>query len=213
MNQQSPLAPEDRDEAPTVLGSVRGYRAWILRDGQLGSIVFDQVALPPIQRIHRAECRGQVRQIWEDFWIPDCYSKPHTAPASECMCGFYAMYEEESIGCISAMAQTKLFTSLRLGPPRWVLGSVQMSGKVFLGALGVMRAEIMRLEALYLSYGAHNWRNLFGLTAPWKLYREQQATLQRLGDGYGVPVFTSLKKLKQQFPLLPTSVPVSLELK
>lgn len=175
------MSVEERslDQVFLVQGSIRGYRSWDLTDTcNLESLAWRTSLTPHIPGWwYLAECyRHQL--------LGESPQSIHTIAGISCSCGFYAYYKD------NATDEHKFFQ--RAGV---ITGTVRMSGRVILGSTGVMRAEKMQLEALFVR-PVHDW------LYQWRIKRA-------LKEKYHVPVYTWMqrKKFLKRYPLEGVALP------
>lgn len=123
----------------TVLGFVRGYRGWfVAQDGHPRLLSTSQSLALPVGEPgpHEAICNSFSTGLMQSF--ARTAKVIHVSPADNCRCGYYAIYS----GGLSTLFDHVGITGTL------VIGSVLMSGKVMMGQTGVMRGQVMYIEAM-----------------------------------------------------------------
>lgn len=123
------MNPYDGEEVDLVPGTLRGYRAWRVLNGQLRAISQSTIWTDE-GLVARCFANGYCAQMCERCM------EMHKAPVRECTCGIYAMY-----GLVDVVAA--------YGSNVVVTGVIEASGKILLGTKG-FRAEKARIVAAYL---------------------------------------------------------------
>jgi hypothetical protein len=186
------------DQVILVPGTLRAYRIWTYSvkepvESMVGpwprrllSIGWSYALEPAVQlygrRSYVARCQYRTaRQVSDRRHVS---GETEMVPAQGCSCGFYGVY-------VGGLAHTYLASRRPLTVASClsslIAGSVLMSGRVVLGANGVVRAEKMRLEAL------------FSLAGSW--HTEGRTLLRSAARLYKVPGYTNPRNFERAYPL------------
>ena len=139
------------DVSATYILPILGYRAWVLREGELSSYAVDNIWIP--KQTNVARCGGYEHT---KFWGPHSMQSgpkliPHAsyeAPIAECGCGFYAF---KTLPYLQAWLEHR--------KPNIVIGEVYLWGKIVDCQYG-FRAQYAYPKRFYSDgyecNGAHN---------------------------------------------------------
>lgn len=172
----------------TVPGELRAYRLWRYAPSdfrsdepvQLRALTWQTPLDPQIQLAgerYEATCtrNTDVHTIH--------YQRPTRVPAEECTCGFYGTIVGGMAYAFEMAGREPVVCAVR-GP--YIVGSVRLSGRLVIGVTGVVRAQYMRLEAL------------FGITA-WN--GPGKKALAAVAEQYGVPAYVRPRPFEDAYPL------------
>lgn len=164
-----------------VVGSIRGYRAWVLGNDPMWS---------PRLGLRLGYClnpTGIGAQLPDSGWKPgenvsrcarwNSYWGIHEFDF-RCTCGFYAMHHMNDFRDRFLCSLTSWSTS-----PAFIYGAIEGSGSVLVGTKG-FRAEKARILGLVIG---------------------NSSIAKHLGARYKVPVFRSRRKMLREFPPIDTS--------
>jgi hypothetical protein len=112
-----------------------------------------------------------------------------------CACGFYGTVTGGLAYALVTAGRDETFVARE---PRFLAGSVLLSGRIILGETGVARAEYIRLESI------------FSLSAAWN--REAQRMLKEVADLYQVPAYHNAEVFEDTYPLAPLATQLLPEL-
>lgn len=172
-----------------VPGELRAYRAWMFTadlttSPRLRSVSYGGNSLDPRCGTYTARCLHSSKILsTRSHPVDEETGEELPVPAEGCTCGFYGVVVGGLHQAYMLSAGIPIGTSSAL----YIAGSVMMSGRIVLGARGVVRAEHMRLEAL------------FGL-APELLVGLKQ-NMQMASEIYGKPVLSDPHEFERRFPL------------
>lgn len=172
-----------------VPGEVRGYRLWRVVGDTLHAYR-KAVRMEPAER-YTATCR-RVDVIYNGKPRPGHSEAP---PADGCTCGFYGVYAGGLFETFRANSAS--FDALASPKIVVVVGAVAYSGRVVFGETGVMRAEHMRIEALYAPPKFDVERQLVYYPGS----PPEHLSIHELGRRYRVPACTSVAQFLYEWPL------------
>jgi hypothetical protein len=190
---QNPTGDQD---VPLVPGEVRAYRLWKvtppgrarpwLSKLRLQALYAPTIFDPDDQRTggHTATCQWvEGRMLTPKGFHQHKAGTPEQVPEEKCQCGFYGTYTGGLIYAFEAAKRAPARYSMHI---ELIVGSVLMAGRCILGEQGVVRAEKMRIEAL------------FSLPASWSA--EGSVLLSSLGLRYQVPTYTNPAEFEMRYP-------------
>lgn len=165
----------------TVLGSVRGYRAWL----------FD----PICNRLAAAMSWGMLYEAGTFVYTSIClFERCAPSPGEDCRCGFYAVYRPPPAPRLGFPDYNPnifadiIKAGIGCSVDTFVTGSAKFSGKIIFGDSGIMRGEKLEIESLLIPDGAPSY---------------VRSSISELYPGARIYAPNQGAKLQKDFPLDP----------
>lgn len=167
-----------------IAGELRAYRVWeptlLGYDGLLNSLMRRESLPPTVQRSgqwYQAHCLR--REEFSGFAV---HPSPVTEPGEKCSCGFYGVVGGGLFTALQKAGRVPLMDH----HPTAIVGSVTLAGRIIVGSTGVVRAQRMRVEAL------------FSMAAVFS--KKRRSYLRAAGQQYQVPTYTDPFAFERDFP-------------